>query len=124
MGVIIVVFFDKFKKKGLNSPGFAKIDSEEKVMKLANEGILKPLFLRPLRFDGKDSVQNRLFVPPVIVELKERYDDMVENLHRQDKVSSYSCIPEYRGRSTIPSKLTIIAGKDGMAIFTETIKIW
>lgn len=109
-------FFDKLK--------FSKVNSMEKTMELVNNGSLQPLYLMPLRFDGMDSVRNRLFVPPVIVELKERYDDMVEQLLRQNKVSSYSCIPEYKGKSLIPSRLTIIAGKDGMAVFTETIKIW
>lgn len=117
-------FFDKFKYRVLKTPGFVEIDSNEKVMELVNNGVLQPLYMMPLRFDGKESVRNRIFAPPVIVELKERYDDMIEQLHRQDKVSSYSCIPEYRGKSTIPSKLTIIAGKDGMAVFTETINIW
>lgn len=119
-----MAFFDRLIKRLLNKSDYAEIDSNEKMMELADNGVLQPLYLMPLRFNGKESVRNRLFVPPDVAALKERYDDMVELLLQQDKVSSYSCIPKYRGKSSIPSKLTIIAGKDGMAVFTETINIW
>lgn len=78
----------------------------------------------PLRFNGEESARNRLYVPPVIVELKDRYDDIVEDLLVQGKVSGYSCTPEYKGNSFILSKLTVVASKDGEAVFTETINIW
>ena len=116
--------FDKFKKKQYDMPDFREIDSNEKAISLANKGILKPLYLMPLRFNGEESAGNRLFVPPVVVELKDRYDDMVEELLVQGKVSSYSCTPEYKGESFIPFRLKIVAGKDGEDIFTEVINIW
>lgn len=65
-----------------------------------------------------------MFVPPVVVVLKDRYDDMVEDLLIQEKVNGYSCIPEYKEKNFIPSKLTIVAKKDGVSVFTETINIW
>ena len=93
-------------------------------MELAEQGILDPLYCMPLRFNGEESARNRLYVPKGVVELKDRYDDMVESLLRQDKVNGYSCIPQYKGDSFIPSELTIVAKKDGEPVFTETIHIW
>ena len=58
------------------------------------------------------------------VELKDRADDMVENLLRQGKVSGYNCTPEYRGNSFVPCKVTIEANMKGEPVFTETINIW
>ena len=45
------------------------------------------------------------------VELKDRYDDMVEKLLVEDKVNGYSCSPAYKGSSFIPSKIEITAKK-------------
>lgn len=119
-----MVVFKKFKKRNKNLVDFSEINSNEKAIKLAEKGILVPLYLMPLRFNGKESVRNRLFVPPFVAELKDKYDDIVENLLLQDKVNGYSCKPEYRGLSFIPYKIQIMAKKDGEPIFTETINIW
>ncbi len=113
-----------FFKKDTSKLDFSKIDSNEKAQELYEKKILAPLYLMPLRFNGQPVLQNTLYVPPVVVTLKDRYDDMVENLLEQEKVNGYECKPEYRDNSFIPCSLTIIAKKDGEEIFTETIKIW
>lgn len=116
--------FDKLKKEKTKIIDFSDIDSDEKVMELAQKKILMPLYLMPLRFNGEESVSNRLFVPPFVVELKDRYDDMVEKLLVEDKVNGYSCSPAYKGSSRIPYKIEIAAKKDGNPVFTETINVW
>lgn len=115
---------DKFKKKEPVNIDFNEVTSNEKAIELAKKGILAPLYMMPLRFGGQESPMNRLFVPPEVVQLKDRYDDMVEQLLRQEKVTGYSCTPEYKDASFIPAKLNIVANKDGQAVFTETINIW
>ena len=72
--------FDFLKKKEEVVVNFEEIDSNEKAMELAKKGALAPLYLMPLRFNGLESVENRLFVPKEVVKLKDRYDDMVEDL--------------------------------------------
>ncbi|GKX66415.1 hypothetical protein [Inconstantimicrobium mannanitabidum] len=113
-----------FFKKGTNKLDFSEIDSNEKAQKLYKKNILAPLYLMPLRFNGEAIPQNTLYVPPVVVMLKDRYDDMVENLLVQEKVNGYECKPQYRGNSFIPCSLTVIAKKDGQEVFTETIEVW
>lgn len=115
--------FDRFKKQE-GKVDFSAIDAHEKVEEAAQKGILHPLYLMPLRFNGAESPDNRLFVPRAAVELKDRYDDMVEDLLVQGKVSGYSCTPVYKGKSFVPSKITITASKDGRPVFTETIEVW
>ena len=114
--------FDKFKKK--NELSFIDVDSNEKAIDLANKGILRPLYLVPIRFNGEESPLNRVFVPQSIVELKDRYDDIVEESLVQEKVNGYSCTPEYKGNSFISSKICLVAKNDGNPIFTEIINIW
>lgn len=86
--------FDKFRQKKETQLDFTETDSKEKVAELAEK------------------------------ELKDRYDDMVEDLLVQGKVKGYSCTPQYKGKSFVPSDITIVAKKDGEAVFTETIHIW
>lgn len=78
----------------------------------------------PLRFNGEESVNNRVFVPPFVCELKDRYDDMVKQLLVEGKVNGYSCMPEYKGRSFIPSTIQISASYNGKVVFQEKIEIW
>lgn len=59
-----------------------------------------------------------------IVELKDRYDDIVEELLVQEKVNGYSCTLEYKGNSFILSKICLVVKNDGNPIFTEIINIW
>jgi len=112
------------KKKENVQPDFSQIDSAAKALELTNKGVLSPLYLMPLRFNGEESERNRLYVPPVVVELKDRYDSIVEDLLIQEKVNGYSCTPTYKGESFVPLALTIIARKDGRDVFTQTINIW
>lgn len=117
--------FNFFKKNNNIEINFEEIDSNEKAIALAKKKVLSPLYLMPLRFNGEESVANRLFVPPAVVKIKDGYDDIVEDLLVQGKISGYSCTPEYKGKSFIPCRLTIIASnKEKEAVFTQTIEIW
>lgn len=116
--------FDKFKKKPEIPVDFAAIDTMEEAERLARTGVLAPLYLMPLRFNGEESARNRLFVPEAVVALKDRFDDQVERLLVEGKVNGYSCDPQYRGKSVIPCDLKVIARNNGADVFTETIHIW
>ena len=116
--------FDRFKKRSKAPVDFAAVDSMEKAEALARQGALAPLYLMPLRFNGEKSARNRLFVPPVVVELKNRIDDQVEDLLKIGKVNGYSCEPQYRGKSVIPCGLKVIARSNGTDVFTENIHVW
>ncbi len=115
----------RFKKEKGHGPGpdFSDVDTE-KAEKLAGEGTLAPLYMMPLRFGGEQSPRNRLYVPPVAVALKDRCDDMVEDLLRQEKVNGYECRPEYKGTSVVPTAITVIAKQKGEPVFTQHIQIW
>lgn len=121
-------FKDLFKPKGKGreenaAPDFSQVD-QAAARALANQGVLAPLYMMPLRFGGEESERNRLYVPPAAVALKDRYDDMVEELLRQEKVNGYTCTPEYKGASFVPAKITVAAKMDGQPVFTESITIW
>jgi len=106
------------------TPDFTDVDME-KARELAKAGTLAPLYLMPLRFGGDPAVEsNAVYAPPVAVALKDRCDDMVEDLLRQEKVNGYACTPEYKGKSVVPSRITVVAKLDGKPVFTESVEIW
>ena len=122
--------FDIFKKgnsSNMSNNGtinYSDVDSMQKAVELANQGKLEALYVMPLRFNGEESPKNRLFVPLGIVAKKDIIDDKIEIMLKNEEVSGYACYPEYKGKSFIPSKLKIVAKKDGQPVFTEVIDIW
>ena len=117
--------FDKFRKKPEEPLDFSEEDSREKAEELAKLGILRPLYLMPLRFGGSESLlENSVLATPAAVEWKDRFDDQVEKLLAQGKVNGYSCEPQYRGKSFVPCAVKVTARRDGADVLTETIHIW
>ena len=49
---------DIFKKKEIVIPNFEEIDSHEKVSEYAKKGVLFPMYLMPLRFNGINTIEN------------------------------------------------------------------
>lgn len=103
---------------------FSSVDSMEKAEELSKEKVLSPLYLMPTRFNGQTIPENIVYVPSIVVNVKDRYDDVVEELLEKDKVDAYECEPKYKGDSFVPSSLTIIAKKNGQEVFVETVSIW
>lgn len=113
---------DKLKKK--RPAHFEEIDSITKAKEECKKDNLEILYLMSPVFGGVKDDSNILYVPVGINRIKEGYDSVIMDLLQQDKVKSYKCEPEYKGNSCIPSKITIISGKDGKDVFKETINIW
>lgn len=101
---------------------FSTIDNNQKAVALYEQNKVSKIHLMPLRFGGEDIPQNTLYVPHFVLELKNRYDNLIEELIREGKQLSYSAAPAYKGQSFIPSSITITASGD--ADFSETIEIW
>lgn len=101
-----------------------RIDSYEKALCEAEKGVLTPLYLKPVRFNGAESETNRVFVPQIIAELKERYDTLIEDMMLNKAVDSYSCEPRYKEKSVVPSQLVISAKKCDKCVFFEIMHIW
>ncbi len=109
------------KKKAI---GFEEINSRDKAREEYKKGNLEILYLLSPMFGGSTNEDNILYVPIGINKLKESYDNIIADLLEQGKVKSYNCQPEYKGESSIPSKITITSGKNGNIVFKETIHIW
>ena len=114
--------FDAFKKKKAIS--FEEIDSIEKAQDECKKGNLERMHIMSPIFGGTDEPHNILYVPVGVNRIKEGYDDILVGLVQQGKAKSFNCKPEYKGKSVVPSKITITSGKDGVDVFKQTIEVW
>ena len=118
--------FGWFKKKEPappNGPDFSAIDSRARAEEAFRRGELAKLFLMPLEFGGADIPQNTVYVPAWVPPIKEGIDDnVIRPLVEEGKITRYSAVPEYQGRSFIPTAIKIVASDPGE--FSSTINIW
>ena len=124
MALIYVVKDIIRRRRLLKKNDYSFVETKDDIKQLVTYGKLFPLYLMPLKFNGEDSKKNIVYVPKTIVDLKNKVDDMIEDLITKGQASGYSCNLDYKGKSLVPSKLTVIARKDKDDIFTETINIW
>lgn len=116
-------FFTRFmQKKEKSGMDFSSIKSNEAAKELCEQNVLAPLYIVPLRFGGEDICNNILYVPPEVVDLKNRYDAVVEKILQKEPSLRYVCTPEYKGKSFVPSVLHISV--TGKTRFSQKIQIW
>lgn len=120
--LFILFALKSYSQEVENGPDFSDIDSIEKAVALYEKGVLSKIYLMPLEFGGEDIPANTLYVPEFVQEFKKGFDRMVERLLEEGKRISLDANPEYKGKSFIPSKLTLEVFGDSE--FTETINIW
>ena len=114
--------FDSFKKK--KAVSFEEIDSVAKAQEECKKGNLERMYIMSPIFGGADDPHNILYVPVGINRIKVGYDNILADLVEQGKASSFKCKPEYKGKSVVPSRITITSGKDGVDVFNQTIEVW
>lgn len=112
--------FNIFKNQGI----YSSLTNEQKNEMIKN-GELKPLYLIDLRFGGSEKEDNMVYAPVEAVKQKNEIDDKLEEYIKEGRrVQGYICIPSYKGKCSIPSKLKIQAFIDGTEQFVRNIDIW
>lgn len=112
-----------FRKKKPTGPDYAAVDSGEKVQALVARGELVAMLLLPEVFGGENRPENLVHVPPFVADLKSEADqDLILPLVNDGKITRYSAVPEYAGRSRVPIAIRLV-GYDP-ANFTYDIAIW
>ena len=113
----------KGRKVMEESPDYSGIDNMRKVGQLVDEGHLVKLHLLPLEFGGTDVPDNCIYVPPFVVEIKQRADrNIIMPLVEKGVVTRYIATPKYQGGSFVPCAIDIKALDPGN--FNEIICIW
>lgn len=87
---------------------YASITDKDILPELVQKSILQPLFLIDLRFGGSDKADNLVYVPPKALIEKLKLDDKLESYLSNGKKIGMNSSLEYKERSIIPSKITMI----------------
>ena len=104
-------------------PDFSAIDSQAKAEELSRRGDLERILLLPVEFGGRTVPENVLYVPVGIAAVKAGIDlNVIAPLVSEGKLSQYSAVPHYQGKSFIPVAIVITASGPGH--FSTTINIW
>lgn len=109
---------------------FKKVDgvyanlTSEQYKQMKENGELQPIYLIDTRFGGPNDPGNILYVPANIVGIKKQIDDELQSYLEQGmSVTAFNCIPTYKGKCSIPSKIMISANVNGNN-FIRNIDIW
>ena len=105
---------------------FSDVKSVDDALRLVEAGQLEALHLIGEQFGGSSGIENTVFVPVGINQLKDSFDTILENLLNEGKQISFNCQPEYKGSSFVPTKITINAmdKESGQSMLNEEITIW
>ena len=104
---------------------FSDVDSQEKVVQLAQEGKLFKMLLFPAEFGGEDVPQNFVYVPAGIPKIKDRITGTLIRFVQEGLIDNLQVNPEYKGNSFVPAKINMKTSHSGKAgEFNPTIEIW
>ena len=117
----------KFWDKKEQITGFAAVDTLGKAQLMMSKGMVERIYVKPVRFGGAETPENRVYVPIGIGRVKDQHDDKIEVLLNDTPDLQYACLPKYRGMSRIPYELAISAttnDEEKKVLYSETISIW
>ena len=104
---------------------YSDIDSREKAIEAVNNGGLYSILMFPEVFGGEDVDENTLYVPPGIPEVQNKIIGTILRFVEEGLVDGMRVIPEYKGKSVIPTKIVIETTTEGKAgKFNQSIDIW
>lgn len=104
---------------------FSRLTTPESVQQWQRQGKLARVLLLPAIFGGMDAEANAAYVPPEVIPVQQRLLATLERYRREGRIDTLTVAPEYKGRSLIPSRIRVQAGKEGrVGAFTTVIGIW
>lgn len=113
------------KKKTTSENNYANIDSFEKARALVAQGRLERMYIvSPSLFGGSEADDNVLYVPLGTSARKDELDAQLVQWAEEGHKIGFNCNPEYKDKSVVPSKITIICKCDGTAAVTSTLELW
>ena len=104
---------------------FSHITTRAQALSLYGQGRLARVLLVPVVLGGAEAEANEVYVPPDIIAVQQRLTATLERYLREGRIDKLSVDPEYKGKSLVPAKIRVQAGKSGrVGEFTTVIGIW
>jgi hypothetical protein len=113
----------------LRFPGsldFSRITTADRALTLSRQGKLARVILLPAVLGGSmEAEANAAYVPPEVVPVHQRLTATLERYFKEGRIDHLSVDPEYKGKSLVPTRIRVEAGKEGrVGAFTTVIGIW
>jgi hypothetical protein len=104
--------------------GFSSITSLKAAEDACREGRLMKTLLFPAELGGRDIPANVVYIPPDAWKMKgESTAELLDAV--RGGMRDVAVVPEYRGASFVPTKITITAAHSGMPHhYKLEIRIW
>jgi hypothetical protein len=111
--------------RGSRRSDFSRLTTRESVQQWQRQGKLARVLLLPAMFGGMDAEANAAYVPPEVLPVQQRLLATLERYRIEGRIDTLTVAPEYKGRSLIPARIRVQAGKEGrVGAFTTVIGIW
>jgi hypothetical protein len=103
---------------------FSSITSLKAAEFASQEGSLLKVLLVPAELGGQDQPENVVYIPAQAWEIKRKSTDELLSAVRSG-INDIEIVPEYRGTSFVPTKITITAASSGTVPgYKLEIEIW
>lgn len=109
----------------IESSNFSRIESLAAAQELAKKGTLVPVLLFPSEVGGPDVPPNTVYITPEAAAERARAVAAIIAMLEEGKVNQMDVKPTYKGKSFVPSSITMLAWhsqKGGR--FEVTISVW
>jgi len=94
-------------------PDFSSITSVTAAEDACRQGHLTKALVFPAELGGQDRPDNVVYIPPLVWEVKNNSIAGLVSAVRGG-MSNVAVVPEYRGTSFVPTRITITAAHSGM----------
>ena len=104
---------------------FSHVTSLEHARELVADGRLLETLLFPFELGGEARPENVVFVPPEVAGLQTKLTASLGQMFQDELIDQVRLVPEYRGKSFIPAKISVSAWhsqKPGR--FERSIRVW
>lgn len=107
------------------APDFSQVTTKAAARKLVRAGELVEILYFPAEFGGPDEPQNVGYVTPEAAYVRAMVIDSFGRLADQGAIDGLNVVPDYKGDSIVPSRITMTgtrAGEEGS--IGTTIEVW
>lgn len=108
-----------------NGPDFSSVTTKAAARRLVREGRLVQVHLFPRELGGPDDPHNIVYVTPEGADALAQIAGTIGRQLQAGLVDQMDVVPDYKGDSIIPSRITLTAShSEGPGSFEAAIEIW
>jgi len=106
-------------------PDFSDVTTRAAARRLVPEGRLVEISLFPVELGGPDAPPNMGYITPEAAEVRAIVIGTLTRFMQEDVIDRLTVVPDYKGDSIVPSRITMTASHSGEGgSIGTTIDVW